>query len=112
MMTSCFADALEDLERLDLLTEYLEPPRIGDQLITKASSIAAVDPRGDLLNDALADLLMEGRGDTLNDDLGDLLEKTLNLLFSSSIFTKLVLFPFKVLISRATCYVNKFHNCY
>ena len=62
-------------------------------MFTNASSIAVVDPRGDLLNDALADLLMEGRGDTLKDDLGDLLEKTLNeaLLFSSSILMKLEL---------------------
>ena len=60
---------------LDLLTEYLEPPNIGDQfMLPNASSRAAEEPRCDLLNDALADLLMEGLGDTLKDDLGDLLE--------------------------------------
>ena len=73
IITSCFTEALEDLEILDLLTEYLEPPKIGDQFIlSKAFSSANVEPRCDLLNEALADLQMEGLGEILKDDLGDL----------------------------------------
>ena len=63
-----------DLEKLDLLMEYLEPPKHGVQsMFMRASSMATVDPRGDLLKDARADLLLASWGEMLNEDLGDLL---------------------------------------
>ena len=92
IITSCFTEALDDLEALDLRIDAealdlcaefrleLAPPRMGDHLMFRsASSMAAVDSRGDLLwaswgdrlNDALADLALfrEALGDTLRDDL-------------------------------------------
>ena len=76
---------IESLEA-DLLTEYLEPPKIGVQSrFIKALSMSAVDPRGDLLKEARADLLLASCGDILNDDLGETLWKRLKdaLLISS-----------------------------